>query len=68
MLIFYTCAKFILILELDLAPCPLKWNHTNKDDWNYLYKNPYFNNVSNLYLAKQIFKMLNIRFLIRNPN
>ena len=29
MLIFYTCANFIFILEFDLRPCPLKWNQAN---------------------------------------
>ena len=29
MLIFYTCANFILILEFDLRPCSLKWNQAN---------------------------------------
>ena len=29
MLIFYTCANFALILEIDLAPSPQEWNQAN---------------------------------------
>ena len=29
MLIFYTYANFVMILELDLVPCPLEWNQAN---------------------------------------
>ena len=29
MLIFYARANFTLILELDMEPCPLDWNHIN---------------------------------------
>ena len=33
MLSFHTCANLLSILEIDLAQCPLKWNHAT----NILY-------------------------------